>query len=282
MMNLKHLTDKTLLADLKVLVARERELSTKVLHHLKEIDRRKLYSDLGYTSLFDYCLKELKYSEAAAARRIRAARTLTELPEIVIKIENGNLNLSNLNQALVFFKQNEIDDKKEKLEILEKLENLSKAECTNELLRISGNNTPPPSNTIKKISNEYVRFNISLKEATAENFKELQTLFGHQRSMSSYFDFLIYSGRIELEKKKFNLHKDSRKSHPPVVVTRVIPASIKKEVYLRDQKCIKCGSLHNLQFDHQLPFALGGDSSSKNIRILCFNCNQRAKIRAKL
>lgn len=281
-MNLKHLTDKALLADLRILVANERELSTKVLHHLKEIDRRKLYSDLGYTSLFEYCLRELKYSEASAVRRIRAARSLGELPEIVKKIENGKLNLSNLNQALVFFKYQEIDDKKEKLEILEKLENLSKAECSKELMKMSGGNLPPPSNTTKRVSNDYIRLNLSLEEETAERFNELQTIFGHQKSISSLFDFMIRAARTELEKSKFQLHKNSQNPRSPVIVNRVISASVKKEVYLRDQKCTKCGSLHHLQYDHQLPFSLGGDSSSRNVRLLCFNCNQRARISAKL
>ena len=91
-MNLTYLTDKTLLADIKILVLKERMVSTKILHHLKEIDRRKLYSDLGYSSLFDYCLRELGYSEAAATRRIRVARMLETLPEIEKRLNRGNSN----------------------------------------------------------------------------------------------------------------------------------------------------------------------------------------------
>ena len=87
-MNLKHLTDKTLLADTRFLVTRERELLTKVLHHLKEIDRRKLYSDLGYSSMYDFCIRHLGYAEASAHRRIKAARLLEEIPEIEKKIED--------------------------------------------------------------------------------------------------------------------------------------------------------------------------------------------------
>ena len=37
-MNLKHLTDKTLLTDIKALVIKEREFLTKILHHLKEME----------------------------------------------------------------------------------------------------------------------------------------------------------------------------------------------------------------------------------------------------
>ena len=56
-MNLTHLTDKTLLQDIKVLVKKEKELSVSILCHLSEIDDRRLYAELKYSSLFDYCVR---------------------------------------------------------------------------------------------------------------------------------------------------------------------------------------------------------------------------------
>jgi hypothetical protein len=61
-MNLKHLTDRVLIEDTKILVTKDREVLVQLLHHLKEIDARKLYSDLGYSSLFAYMTKGLGYS----------------------------------------------------------------------------------------------------------------------------------------------------------------------------------------------------------------------------
>jgi hypothetical protein len=81
-MNLKHLTDKVLIEDTKVLVSKEREVLVQLLHHIKEIDSRKLYSDLGYSSLFAYLTKGLEFSESPACRRISAARLLKSHPEI--------------------------------------------------------------------------------------------------------------------------------------------------------------------------------------------------------
>ena len=103
-MNLKLLTDRVLIEDTKILVTKEREVLVQLLHHLKEIDNRKLYSDLGYSSLFVYMTKGLGYSESAAGRRIQAARLLRSHPEIETKIENGSLNLTNLNQVSFSFK----------------------------------------------------------------------------------------------------------------------------------------------------------------------------------
>lgn len=57
--------------------------------------------------------------------------------------------------------------------------------------------------------------------------------------------------------------------------TRLIPSSVKKEVWKRDHgRCVICGSTTNLHFDHDLPFSKGGTSlTADNIRILCAKCN---------
>jgi hypothetical protein len=64
--------------------------------------------------------------------------------------------------------------------------------------------------------------------------------------------------------------------------TRMIPASIKLEVWKRDKgQCVKCGSKDNLHFDHMLPFAKGGTSLlAQNIQLLCarHNLQKRDKI----
>jgi len=95
-MQLNHLSDRALLADTKNLAQTERGLLTKVIHHLREIDRRRLYSDLGYGSLFEYAVKELQYSEGQAGRRLQAMRMIKEIPEVERKIASGELNLSNV------------------------------------------------------------------------------------------------------------------------------------------------------------------------------------------
>src|SRR3989344_4921405 len=56
---------------------------------------------------------------------------------------------------------------------------------------------------------------------------------------------------------------------------RIIPTEIKLEVYKRDDgKCVKCGSVKNLHFDHDFPYSKGGTSlTAKNIRLLCMRHN---------
>src|SRR6476620_6168878 len=103
-MKLHALSDKELLKSTKALVARERTLLTEILHHLREVERRRLFSELGRQSLFDYAVRELGYSEDQAYRRINAMRLLKEMPQIEGKIADGSLTLSSLSVAGSMFK----------------------------------------------------------------------------------------------------------------------------------------------------------------------------------
>lgn len=57
--------------------------------------------------------------------------------------------------------------------------------------------------------------------------------------------------------------------------TRVIPTSVKLEVWKRDGgKCVQCGSRDNLHYDHDIPFSKGGSSlTAENVRLLCARHN---------
>ncbi|MDQ2886220.1 MAG: HNH endonuclease [Chloroflexota bacterium] len=56
-----------------------------------------------------------------------------------------------------------------------------------------------------------------------------------------------------------------------------IPDDVKLIVWQRDTgRCVKCGSNVELQYDHIIPFSMGGANTVANIQILCGRCN-RAK-----
>lgn len=63
---------------------------------------------------------------------------------------------------------------------------------------------------------------------------------------------------------------------------RMIPSSVKQEVWLRDQgKCTMCGASDELHFDHIIPYSRGGSSMiPANVQLLCarHNLGKSAKI----
>ncbi|HXH74508.1 MAG TPA: HNH endonuclease signature motif containing protein [Bacteriovoracaceae bacterium] len=279
-MQLKHLTDNQLLKDTSTLVQREREITTKILHHLKEIDRRKLYCDLKCSSLYDYCTRILGLSEASAQRRIQSARLLGDLPEIESKIEDGDLSLSNLAQAVSFFKQQDITTAEEKKIVLNQIEKLTKKECEKKLFEISGVEIQVKE-TKKRVAQDKSKVVMVLSDETLQKLDRLKALMGKNLSQDELINLMADIAILKTEKEKF---KVGSKIQPPSaeVMTRYVSASTKRQVYLRDKGCTQCGSSHRLNFDHREPFSLGGKNSSENIRLLCFQCNQRARIRARL
>ncbi len=93
-MNLNNLTNQKLDEHLKSLVTSEREILSDILVHIKEVDRRKLFLVFGFGSLFEYLTKSVGYTNGCAQRRIDAARLSLEVPDVILKIESGELNLS--------------------------------------------------------------------------------------------------------------------------------------------------------------------------------------------
>jgi hypothetical protein len=267
-MNLKHLCDKTLLNDTKSLVFQERTCITKILHHLKEIETRRLFADLKFGSLFEYAVKELGYSEAAANRRIHSARLLKDMPELEKKFESGELNLTNATMASQLFKGEKIKDKEIKKKILKKIEGKTKKAAEKALQEFS----------TKKSEGQVLRIKVSDK--TAEKFENLKRLLGSKElSHDELMDYIITAATEKIEKT------DVRPRTAPAQRpdARVVNTQLKRAVYARDKgKCQNCGTNYKLEYDHIKPFSMGGKTTEENLRLLCFSCNQRQRIRMGL
>ena len=204
-MNLKKLKDQELLKATKDLVQRERDLLTQVLHHLREVERRKLYSDLGLSSLFEYCVQELKYSEGQAGRRIQALRLLQELPEVEEKIQTGRLSLTNISQAQSFFYQLKKRDPQKALsgerkrEVLQKLEDKSSREGQKVLLMEEGGECMLPTEKQRILSPEHVELRVVLDAHLQRRLEELRSLLGAKALGMSWAELLAVMAELSVE-----------------------------------------------------------------------------------
>src|SRR6476661_2909298 len=103
--NLRSLEKKEVVARFGVLVRTERKITAEVIQYIRELDRRRIYEDEGYTSLFTYLTEKHGYSGPAAQRRIAAARLVQDVPSLTEDLESGALNLSQVALAAKCLKQ---------------------------------------------------------------------------------------------------------------------------------------------------------------------------------
>jgi 5-methylcytosine-specific restriction endonuclease McrA len=263
-MKLIHLPDNVLHIKTLNLVNEEREILSKVLWHLREIDRRKLYSEFKCSSLFDYCVKTLKYSEGQASRRVSACRLLKELPTLAEDIAKGDLNLTQLNQAKSFFADEKISDLNLKKEILDKLKGKSTRATEKILWDLKKEDVP------KKTW-------VALNETTLDKISKVRDLRAH---VHKDLDTFLVAAMEDIQTLWTPKIKRSEKVSSQ---TRYLPAALKAIVWKRDNgRCRNCGSTRFLEYDHIIPFSLGGRTDSSNIGLLCRNCNQRKGVRLVL
>ena len=265
-MNLKHLTDKTLLTDTLHLAKQEKKTSLEVLHHLLEIDRRKLYSELKCTSLFDYCVRILGYSEGAAHRRISSARLMGKSPEVKAALEGGEVNLSQVSMMASLLNQENqhTSEEKPKLEINHLLDLTKKTGSTQKLKE---------EMSAKKTEFVSINFKLTKEEAQEwESLKKEMNLGSNELLLK-----LVRLKKAEREKKKYHqLQKPSKTQHTIKPQTKTIPAEIKRKIYERsNRKCEKCQSESRLEFHHLTPRSFGGGHEAANLKLLCHNCHSR-------
>lgn len=92
--HLAKLTDLELTASLKALVKAERSRSVDILKHLNEMDRRHVAERSGFPSLFEYCVRELRYVNGTAARLIHAARAAKRFEILYKTMDRGLLSVT--------------------------------------------------------------------------------------------------------------------------------------------------------------------------------------------
>lgn len=92
--SLRELTSHQLAKKTEQLGKREHALVAQLIAHLAEISRRKLHLDLGFRSLFEYCLKKLGLTEGSTALRIQVANVCRRYPLILTAIQEGQVSLT--------------------------------------------------------------------------------------------------------------------------------------------------------------------------------------------
>src|SRR5215471_11949241 len=80
-----------LVTQLRQSLGRERHALADFILALAELDRRRLYVALGYSSAWQFCCRALGLSETATHYRLLAARQVQKQPALADQIREGRL-----------------------------------------------------------------------------------------------------------------------------------------------------------------------------------------------
>ena len=307
------LKDKELIEKFGVLVKEEKEATASVVTHLAEIDRRKLYALEGYSSLFSYCVEKYHYSESEAFLRIQACRLSQSFPEVLKFLEEGKLTLTALKMISpyvtqenknMFFERVQHKTKRElelllaelfpqEEEVIDTIRHLPQSSETQTAQNLTRSGTSTLSKIrakgiIKPMTVQRVKIELSASEGLAKKIQRAKELLRHKYPEGRLEDILNEALELLLNKKdpqrKISQKEPGASLEMPMAFsdTRYIPQRIKRVVWKRDEgQCSytspggkKCREKNFLEMDHVHPFALGGDSTTANLRLLCRTHNQ--------
>lgn len=268
----KELSDSDLRVRLPKLVGREREILAEILEHIAEVERRRLFLDWGFPSLYEYLTKEVGYSEGSAYRRIQAARAFRQVPSIKEAVETGRLNLSQISQVQTAVRSEERESGKIvtadlKSKIFQSLADKSLAETQkiidkNFLFAKAARTTRE-----RHCHDNSVELTVHLSAQEYTDLKRVKELMSHVEPGADWVKVIKYLVQDFLRRKD---------------VTKKESTMVRNTVFKRDKgECQyvspdgrKCGSRILVEVDHIQPRFAGGKDSIENLRLLCKQHNR--------
>lgn len=200
---------------LKSLFASERKITFEILLLIQTLDITKAYLELAYSSLFEYLVKEIGYSESAAQRRIASARMMKQVPAIERNLQTGELNMSQVAMAQTAIRQQEKALKQkvsvaQKAQIFEKMRKKSTYESQKILKEVLPHFEIPMPRAVPGGSDQvYVSLQFSEKEW--EKIQSLQAHFSHSVPDVRLESLLLY-WHLQIERRAERLRKKDERT----------------------------------------------------------------------
>ncbi len=276
---IKKMSDQDLLARTAEVASRERHITLELMHHLREVDKRQLFVGLGHPSLYDFVIKELKFSEGATYRRIQTMRLIRDIPRAEARIADGRLSISTAAKVQSAGAKLTIEEKEK---LLEALEGKSTREVDREVSKL---NPKGPKESTRWLDGETVLLTFWLDRSTFLSLQELLSIRTHVDVAKTYK--VIFTDLIKLGKENWKLQRTANSAPSSQCVNdkvwKSLTPKLREAVWTRDQGICtyrnpsngaRCTTTDLLQIDHVHPLALGGRNELGNLRLLCATHNR--------
>ncbi len=257
--DLKLFTSSELLSRTRGLVADERRATVLLISHLEEIQNRRLFAKIGFSSMWEFCTKYLKLSEGAAQRRIQAMRLLQRLPETQkeitrASIESGNLSLSNASslQSFLLAETKRGHSKTDVQDLITQATGVSQQELQAKLCEISPEKTPTERTRVVSAKKDHeLKFTIS--DEVFRKLQQIKGLIAHKLPNASFADLVEYLandslGRLE---KKNGIKQQEKTKTEMTTKAEAAPTSLTHPTSARITR--KCQSIRDPKPADHLP-----------------------------
>jgi hypothetical protein len=308
-----HLSDDELLAAVKCLATSECRATAALVRSLIELDFRRLFLGEGYSSLFTYCTQALHLAEGAAYNRIEAARAARRFPSVLGALEDGAVTLTTVRLLAPHLTMANHEDvlararhkgKREVEALVASLRPLPSVPSTirklpdprqvpldkKPVIVTSTTVAPCPPLTIPAIgmasrpmetplAPERYKLQFTISGETHTKLRRVQSLARHvipSGDPAEIFDRALTLLLQDLERRRCAAVASPRTAPTTVGGSRHIPASVKRDVWRRDQgRCAyigregRCTERGFLEYHHVQPYAAGGVATRANIELRC-------------
>jgi hypothetical protein len=308
-----HLSDDELLANVKRLAQTECRATAALVRSLMELDVRRLFLSEGYSSLFTYCTQGLHLAEGAAYNRIEAARAARRFPAIIAALEDGSVTLTTVRLLAPHLTAANHQDvlasarhrgKREIEQIIaslrplppvpstirklpdhpQVLQGINAVEHTPMPAAPSPPSVPPavrmaPRPIETPLAPERYKLQFTISRETHAKLRRVQALGRHvipSGDPAEIFDRALTLLLQDLERRRCAVATSPRAASHSVGSSRHIPASVKRDVWRRDEgRCAyigregRCTERSFLEYHHVQPYAVGGVAATANIELRC-------------
>jgi hypothetical protein len=261
-------------ARMRVLTKNERQTTAEIVTLIREVDRRRLYLERGFPSLFEWLIRNFGYSHSAAYRRIQAARLQKDIPALAGKIADGSLNLTTLAQVQTAIQNHEKTGDKvptvAKEALVARIE-MKSSEETQKILAETFPNSIAPKETLRHIGGNDSSLTIVLRAKDRAALERVKELMAHSHPGASWTDIVSYALQFVVKSKD----RPTRIAAAAAAQGEKSWAQIRREVLRRGCEFVDplsgrvCGSKYQIEVDHIHPRALGGSDDVSNLRCLC-------------
>ena len=296
----KNLKDAELLHQTALAAKTEKEATLAFLDYLVEVDERRLYALVNSrSSLFEYLVKDLGFSNPSASERVNTVRLMRSVPLVKEHLESGKLTVTSAAQIQRFVNAEASVHPKGKTVSPEEKEKVVEACLGKSTREVEKTLLEKQTDQARILTQEKIRLitptrseiKFTITENTLSKLQELKNLIGNQ-SLEKIFDEALNALLLTEQKKRGASPKprDANLSRAPYLEkvkssstdSRFIPIDLKRLVFARSEgQCEyvdpatkqRCSSRFRLQIDHRLPLTLNGKTEASNLRHLCFAHN---------